>query len=134
MTKVSDLTEIDAVVDTDLLYIWDASNPSDPDRKVPFSKVRPGGARITSYIRKVDSLNIPVIAAGAESAVVVTVTGAVQNDHVIFTPTALPPADIAISAVAVTADDTVSVRFRNHGAGASTLTALAYSILVSKSV
>lgn len=134
MTKVSDLTEIDAIVDADLFYVWDASTPSTPDKKVPASKMRPSGAKITQYIRKVDSLTIPTLAAGAEGAVSVTMTGAVQGDHAVFTPRALPPADIAITAVAITADDTVQVRFRNLSAGSIGTSALNYSMLVIKSV
>jgi hypothetical protein len=39
MTKVTDLTEIDALADNDYLYVWDASTPSTPDKKIPGSKM-----------------------------------------------------------------------------------------------
>lgn len=113
MTKISDLPEIDALADNDLLYVWDASTPGAPDKKLPASKVRPTGAVLTNAIRYAGNIVLPAINAGTESSVTISVPGAVAGDHVVFNMQDALPADLAITTVRVSAADTVSIRFRN---------------------
>lgn len=134
MTNVTALTEIDALADNDVLYVWDASTPGDPDKKIPGSKLRPTGAKVTHYYRAAGNITIPDLAAGVEGTATFTVTGAAVGDNVLFNPTAALPANLAITSVYVSAADTVSVRFRNlHAADAFVTAALACVALVIRS-
>lgn len=112
MTNVTALTEIDAIADNDVLYIWDASAPSAPDKKIPGQKLRPAGSKISNYFRFDGSIAIPALAAGVEGDATIAVAGAAVGDHVQFNLQAAPPANIAILATWVIAD-VVGVRFRN---------------------
>lgn len=134
MTSLPNLTEIDALADGDYFYVWDASDPSSPDKKVPVSKVRPAGAKITNYIRYASTIVIPNLAALAEADVLITVTGAQVGDHVDFNLSAAPPANIGIQAVWAAADQ-VGVRFRNtHASNAFVTASPACTALVTRSV
>ena len=119
MTKVPDLPEVDVVSDEDFFYIYDTSMPLSPDRKVPGSKMRPAGARISRYLRYEGNIALPALAAGAEAAATISLAGALPGDNVIFNLAALNPGNIAIIGVAVTASDVVSVMFRNTHASAA---------------
>lgn len=112
MTNVTALAEIDTLADNDILYVWDASTPSSPDKKIPGLKLRPDGARITAYRRFDGNIAIPALAAGVEGDATIAVLGAAVGDHVQFNFQASPPGNIAIVATWVIAD-TVGVRFRN---------------------
>lgn len=132
MTKITEKDEIDALADNDLFYVRDASDPSNPDKKVPFSKVRPTGARITHHFRYADDITIPSLSAGAEAEATIAVPGTAIGDHVVFNMN--PPANIAILSSWVSAADTVRVRFRNtHGSNAFATAAVACVALVSRS-
>ncbi len=52
MTKITEKDEIDEIADGDLIYVRDVSDPSNPDKKAPFSKVRrpDPGSRGTSAL------------------------------------------------------------------------------------
>jgi hypothetical protein len=133
MTKITEKNEIDAIADGDLLYVRDVSDPSDPDKKTPFSKLRPSGNRITHNFRFAGNVAIPALAAGVEGDATVTVTGAVVGDHASFN--IQPPASIAVLASWVSANDTLSVRFRNvHASSAYAGGSVACVALVSRSV
>ena len=134
MTKVQDLTEIDALADGDLFYVVDVSTPSAPDKKIPASKVRPAGSKITNYLRYDSNITIPALAAGAEDTATITVTGAAVGDHVIFNPKDALPAGVGIMSSRVGAADTVHVRFRNFGSSAFVSAPLACVVLVARSV
>ena len=133
MAKVTDLPEIDAVVDADYFYIWDASSPSAPDKKVSASKMRPTGAEITNYFRFDGNITVPALAAGAEWTATITVPGAAIGDHSVFNLKVANPAGVTIMGYTVTAADTVSVVFRNLGAGAYAGAVLACTALVNRS-
>lgn len=133
MTKVQDLTEIDALADGDLFYVADVSNPGTPDRKVPWSKMKPAGVRITNRLRYDGPITIPTIAAGAEGTATINVPGAAVGDHVVFNPNESLASNLGIMAVRVSAADIVSVRFRNFGGGSFTTVAMACVALVSRS-
>lgn len=113
MTKVNNLTEIDALADNDIFYVWDASTPGAPDKKVPFSKIRPPGARITNYLRYDGNITILAINAATEGAATIAVPGTAVGDHVVFNMKDALPADLGVTMVRVSAADTVQVRFRN---------------------
>jgi hypothetical protein len=133
MSKLTEKNEIDEIADGDLFYVRDASAPSDPDKKVPFSKVRPAGSRITHHHRFAGNITVPSMAAGVEADGTLTVNGAVVGDHVSFNME--PPANIAILACWVSASDTVKVRFRNnHASTAYVSAAVACVALVSRSI
>ena len=117
MTKVQDLTEIDELADNDSFYVVDASSPGAPDKKVPWSKMKPAGSEITNYLRYEGGITIPTIAAGAEGSATITVPGAAVGDHVIFNPNAAMAAGLGVVGVRVSAADTISVLFRNFGVG-----------------
>jgi hypothetical protein len=135
MTKVTDLSEIDALADNDYFYVWDASDPTSPDKKVPRSKVRPSGAIITNNLRYAANITIPAIAAASEQTSTIIVTGALPGDNVVFNMVDPLPADLAVTMVRVSAADTVQVRFRNlHTANAYAGAALACVALVIRSV
>jgi len=132
MTKITEKDEIDELADGDLFYVRDASEPSNPDKKVPFSKVRPTGARITHHYRFSDDITIPNISAGAEADATIAVPGAATGDHVVFNME--PPANIAVLSSWVSAADTVKVRFRNtHASNAYSTADIACVALVSRS-
>ena len=133
MTKVQDLTEIDALADGDLFYVADVSNPGAPDRKVPWSKMKPAGARIINQLRYDGSITIPTMAAGAEGTASITVPGAAIGDHVVFNPNESIASNLGIMAVRVSAADTVAVRFRNFGGSSFTSVPMACIALVSRS-
>lgn len=133
MSKLTEKDEIDSVADGDLFYARDVSDPSKPDKKVPFSKIRPAGARVTHNFRFAGNIAIPALAAGVEGDATITVTGAVAGDHVSFN--LQPPASIAVLSSWVSANDTVSVRFRNtHASSAYAGGAVACVALVSRSI
>jgi hypothetical protein len=133
MTKITEKDEIDEIADGDLIYVRDVSDPSNPDKKAPFSKVRPAGSRITRNFRFAGNVAIPALAAGVEGDGNVTVTGAVVGDHVIFN--IQPPANIAVLASWVSGNDTLSIRFRNlHASSAYAGGNVACVALVSRSV
>ncbi|MGQ8630823.1 hypothetical protein ACUTJJ_04970 [Agrobacterium sp. DKPNP3] len=134
MTKVQDLTEIDALADGDLFYVADVSNPGAPDRKVTWSKMKAAGVRITNRLRYDGPITIPTIAAGAEGTATINVPGAAIGDHVIFNPNESLASNLGIMAVRVSAADIVSVRFRNFGGSSFTTVAMACVALVSRSV
>lgn len=135
MTKVNTLTEIDELADNDLLYVWDASSPGAPDKKITGLKMRPPGAKITNYLRYAGNITIPAINAGVEASATITVTGAAVGDHVIFNMQAALPADLAITTFRVSAADTVQVRFRNlHASNNYAGAALACTALVIRSI
>lgn len=133
MTKVQDLTEIDALADGDLFYVADVSNPGAPDRKVPYSKMVPAGAKITNHFRYDGNITIPTIAAGSEGTATITVNGTQPGDHVLFNPNASLASDLGITAVRVSAANTVAVRFRNFGGSSFTSADIACVALVSRS-
>jgi hypothetical protein len=133
MTKVQDLTEIDVLENGDVFYVADASTPGAPDKKVPWSKMKPAGAKVTNQLRYEGNITIPTIAAGAEGSGSISVAGALVGDHVIFNPTAALAAGLGIMSVHVSATDTVSVRFRNFGGGSFSTAALACVALVMRS-
>jgi hypothetical protein len=133
MSKITDKDEIDALADGDLFYVRDASDPSNPDKKVPFSKIRPTGSRITNRYRYASTITIPNLSAGAEADGTITVVGAAVGDHVVFNME--PPANIAVLASWVSAADTVKVRFRNtHASNAYSTGDVSCVALVSRSV
>ena len=135
MTKVTDLTEIDALADGDMLYVFDISDPSNPDKKVPRSKVRPAGSIITNNLRYASTITIPAIAAASEQTPTIAIPGALPGDHVVFNMVDPLPADLAVTMVRVSVADTVQVRFRNlHTANAYGGAALACVALVIRSV
>jgi hypothetical protein len=113
MTKVTDLDEADAVADNDYFYMWDASDPANPDKKIPASKVRPSGSKLTNAFRYAGNIVLPAINAGTESSVTISVPGAAAGDHATFNMQDALPADLAITSVRVSVADTVSIRFRN---------------------
>ncbi len=133
MTKVQDLTEINALADGDLFYVADVSNPAAPDRKVPWSKMKPAGVLITNHFRYDGSITIPTIAAGAEGTATIGVPGAAIGDHVVFNPNDSLPSNLGIMAVRVSAADVVSVRFRNFGGGSFASAPMACIALISRS-
>ncbi|PLK69880.1 hypothetical protein C0V73_15705 [Rhizobium sp. TH135] len=132
MTKIAELNEIDEIADGDLIYVRDVSDPAKPDKKAPSSKVRPAGARITNHFRFAGNVAIAALAAGVEVDATVTVTGAVIR-HASFD--IQPPASIAVLSTRVSANDTLSIRFRNlHASSAYAGGNVAYVALVSRSV
>ncbi len=133
MTKVQDLPEIDELADGDQFYVIDASNPAGPDKRVPWSKIKPTGARIVNYLRYDGGITIPTIAAGSEGTATITVPGAQLGDHVVFNPNASLASDLGITAVRVSAANIVSVRFRNFGGGSFATATLACVALVIRS-
>jgi hypothetical protein len=134
MTKVTALTEIDSVADEDVLYIWDASTPAAPDKKVPFSKIRPPGVRITNNLRYEGNVNIPALAAGVEGDATIVIAGAAVGDHLVFNLAAALPGNIAVLHAWVSAADTATVRFRNtHASAAYAGAAIACVALASRS-
>lgn len=132
MTKVQDLPEIDALADNDVLYVADASSPGAPDKKVPWSKMKPAGVRIGAQYRYDGDITIPTISAGAEGTGTITVPGVQPGDHVVFNPNAALASDLGIMAVRVSAADTISVRFRNFGGSSFVSAALACVALVMR--
>lgn len=133
MSKITGKNEIDAVADNDLFYARDVSEPSDPDKRVPFSKIRPAGNRVTHNFRFAGNVAIPALAAGVEGDATVTVAGAVVGDHASFN--IQPPASIAVLASWVSANDTLSIRFRNlHASSAYAGGNVACVALVSRSI
>ncbi|MDI7862520.1 hypothetical protein MRS76_11165 [Rhizobiaceae bacterium n13] len=131
MTTLPNLThEVPALADNDWIYVFDVSNPSDPDGKMLGSKLRPAGAKISNYLRFEGTVTIPGLAAGVEDDATISVPGAQVGDHVVFNLSANLPADLAITYVRVSAADTVLVRFRNlhassgYGGGSPACTAL----------
>ncbi|MBB4342162.1 hypothetical protein [Rhizobium leguminosarum] len=113
MTKVPNLPAIDTIADNDLLYIWDASDPVIPDKKVTGLQMRPAGAKVTNYLRYQSNITIPSMAAGVEADATLIIIGALAGDNVVFNLASPIPGNIAILGVVVTAADTVKVRFRN---------------------
>lgn len=113
MTKLTDLTEIDSLADNDVLYVWDASSPSTPDKKITGLKLRPAGAKITNYLRYESIIIIPAINAATEGSATIAIAGAAVGDHVVFNMQDALPADLGIMSVRVSAANTVQVRFRN---------------------
>lgn len=133
MTKVQDLPEIDALADGDAFYVADVSNPGAPDRKVPWSKMKPAGVRITNQLRYDGSITVPTMAAGAEGTASIPVPGAAIGDHVVFNPNESLASNLGIVAVRVSATDTVAVRFRNFGGSSFTSVPMACIALVIRS-
>ena len=134
MTNVTALTEIDAIADNDVLYIRDASDVANPDKKITGAKLRPTGAKVTHYYRYAGNIVLPALAAGVESNVTISVPGAAVGDHALFNMQDALPADLAITSVRVSAADTVSVRVRNlHSATGYAGGSLACTALVSRS-
>lgn len=135
MTKLTNLTnELDTLADDDWVYVWDRSNPSNPDAKAAGVRFRPAGAKITNYFRFEGNVAIPALAAGIEGDATVTVTGAAVGDHVQFNLSAAPTANIAILACWAEAD-VVKVRFRNtHASSAYAGASVACTALVTRSV
>lgn len=113
MTDISSLTQIDSLADNDFLYVRDASTPSDPDKKIAGSQLRPPGSKVTNYFRYAGAIVLPAIAAGVEADVTIAVTGAVVGDHALFNLQDALPANLIICYSRVSAADTVQVRFRN---------------------
>ncbi|MBY3162129.1 hypothetical protein HFO65_15975 [Rhizobium laguerreae] len=135
MTKVTDLPEIDALADTDYFYVVDASDPSNPDKKVPRVKMRPAGSIISTYFRYAANITIPAIAAATEQETTISVPGAAVGDHVLFNMQDALPANLGVTMVRVSAADTVQVRFRNlHTANAYAGAALLCVALVIRSI
>ncbi|WP_210338994.1 hypothetical protein [Ensifer sp. ENS04] len=135
MTKLNNLPEIDAVADNDTFYVSDASTPGAPDKKVPFSKIRPAGAKMTSLLRYESTITIPAINAATEGSATIAVAGAAVGDHVVFNMRDALPADLGIMSVRVSAADTVQVRFRNlHAANNYAGGVLACDALVIRSI
>lgn len=133
MTNVTALAEIDALADNDVMYVRDASDPANPDKKIPGSKLRPDGIRITAYRRFEGNVAVPALAAGAEADVSIAVVGALAGDHALFNLLAAPPANIAIMATWAGAD-TVTIRFRNtHASVAYAGGSLACMALITRS-
>lgn len=113
MTKVTELPEIDTPADNDVLYLFDVSDATTPDKKVPVAKLRPPGARITNYLRFHGAINLPNIVAETEATVAITIAGAALGDHVIFNTEDALPAGLGVMAVRISAANTLSVRIRN---------------------
>lgn len=113
MTIITDLALIDAIADNDLIYVRDVSSSSAPDKRATASQLRPPGARITNYLRFVGNIAVPAMAASVEGSATIAVPGAQAGDHVVFNMQDALAADLIIGSVRVSADDTVSVRFRN---------------------
>jgi hypothetical protein len=133
MSKLLEKPEIDAIADGDGFYFRDLSDPSNPDKWAPFSKVRPAGSRITNNLRYNGTVTIPGLAAGAEGEATVTVTGIVVGDHATFNLE--PPANIAVLACWVSAADTLRIRFRNtHASSAFVSAASNCLVLVSRAL
>lgn len=133
MTRITEKPEIDALADADLFYVRDASDPTNPDKKVPYSKIRTPvvGVKMTHQYRYAGDINVPAMAAGAELSATIAVAGAAVGDHVVFNMA--PPANIAILGCWVSGADTVSVKFRNtHASNAFIVTAVACVALVSR--
>lgn len=87
-----------------------------------------GSAKLTAWFRTAGNLTIPAITNGAEGDATYTVTGAAVGDHVVFNPTAAPPAGLAIMSTWVSGANTVTVRIRNHSGsnyGGGTLASVA---------
>lgn len=134
MTKLPDLPEIDALADNDVVYVWDASTPGAPDKKITGLKLRPAGAKITNYLRYESTIVIPAIGAATEGVATIAVAGATVGDHTVFNMQDALPADLAVTMVRVSAANTVQVRFRNlHTANAYAGGTLACTALVIRS-
>lgn len=133
MTKVTELAEIDALADSDVLYVFDVSDATTPDKKVPASKLRPTGARITNYLRFSGVVTLPNIASGAEATIEITVAGAALGDHAIFNTEDALPADLGVTSIRISAADTLSVRVRNFGTSAFATTNINAVALVARS-
>lgn len=133
MSKLPDLTnEVTEIADNDYIYVWDASTPDNPDAKAMGAKLRPAGVKITNHLRYSGDITIPGLAAGVEGDATITVTGALEGDHVVFN-IALPT-NIAVLGSWVSAADTVTVRFRNtHASNAYSTDDIACLALVSRS-
>lgn len=119
------------LADTDRFVVWDVSDGDNPRKYILASDIRPPGAKVTRYSGYAGAIVIPAIAAGVETDVTVTVTGAAVGDHLVFNMQDAMPANLIITHSRISAADTALVRFRNvHAstgyAGASLLcTALA---------
>lgn len=135
MTTLSNLTnEVTELADNDLLYVWDASTPGNPDGKMLGLRLRPVGSKITNYLRYEANITIPSMAAGVEADASIAVAGTLAGDHALFNLLAAPPANIAILAVWTDAN-LVWVRFRNtHASVAYVSAAVACTALVTRSV
>ncbi|WP_457664009.1 hypothetical protein [Sinorhizobium medicae] len=134
MTQLPDLPEIDALADNDVLYVWDASTPGAPDKKITGLKLRPTGAKVTHYFRYESTIIIPAISAATEGSATIAVVGAAVGDHVVFNMQDALPADLGITSVRVSAVDTVQVLFRNlHTTNAYAGGTLACTALVIRS-
>ena len=134
MTKVTELPEIDTLDDGDVLYAYDVSQPSTPDKKVPGSKLRPGGARVTNYARYGGNVTLPNITAGTEMNMTIAVPGALVGDHVLFNPDDALPVGLGIMYARVSSSNTVTVRIRNFGVSDFASAAIAALVLVIRSV
>lgn len=131
MTRITEKPEIDTLADADLFYVRDASEPTNPDKKVPWSKMKPNGVRTTHQFRYEGLLTVPAMAPQTDANAAMFVGGARVGDHVVFNM--MPPANIAILACAVTGNDTVVVRFRNtHASNAFMVTDVNCVALVSR--
>lgn len=136
MTKLMNLTnELTELADNDYLYVYDASNPSNPDAKMPARLLRPAGVKITNHLRYEGNITAPALAAGVEGDATIAVTGALVGDHAVFNLTTALPASLAILHAWVSALGVVTVRFRNmHASAAYAGGALTCVALVSRSV
>jgi hypothetical protein len=119
----------------DLLYVYDASTPSDPDAKMQAIRLRPVGAKITNHARLSGNIAIPALAALAEGDATIAVPGAQVGDHLVFNLVAAPPASVAVVDAWVSADGTVALRFRNaHASVAYGGGTVACAALASRSI
>lgn len=133
MTKVTELPEIVSLADNDVLYVFDVSDGTTPDKKVPISKLRPTGARITNYLRFSGPITLPNIASGAETTIMITISEANIGDHAVFNTEDALPSDLGVTSVRVSARDTLSVRIRNFGASAFSTASINAVALVVRS-
>jgi hypothetical protein len=133
MTNLANLPAIDAIADNDLIYVRDTSAPGAPDKSATGAQLRPPGARITNFLRYVGNIAVPAMAASAEGTATIAVSGAQAGDHVVFNMQDSLAADLIIGSVRVSADDTVSVRFRNMSSSTYAGGSLACTALVIRS-
>jgi hypothetical protein len=93
-----------------------------------------GGTAITKHLHTSASLNFGSIAAGATASLTVTMTGARdgEGEQVNVTADCALEADIGVDHWYVSDADTVTVRVRNHGAGAVDPAACTYVVGVWK--
>ena len=79
MTKLTELAEIDTLEDSDILYVYDVSQPGSRDKEIAGAKLRPSGARITNYLRFGGNVTLPNITADTEMNMAISVPGVMPS-------------------------------------------------------